>query len=80
MYASECLVGKIVYYYGDLYQVIGRPGKFKPGYVEAVNERGMLELIDYTRCHTVTYERLYEDKKEGKLKWFFIPKSLLRVN
>lgn len=78
MYASQCLVGEIVYYYGELYQICGRPGRSCPGKVVAVNEKGMLELIDYSRCHTVMYERLYEAEKEGKLKWFFVPKSLIK--
>lgn len=83
MYASDCLVGEIVSYCGDLYQICGRPGKICPGKVAAVNEKGMLELIDYSRCSKFwrfkpLIEEIESGEREDCLQWFFIPKSMRR--
>lgn len=85
MYASNCLVGQVVTYQGSLYQICGRPGKVNPGYVEAVNEQGKLELINYTYCWPFTrfkdlIEEIESGEREDCLQWFFIPNSLRTLN
>lgn len=75
MRASDITPGDVINYYGELYQVCGKPLK---GYVWVIKENGMLDLINFTRCERFTrFKDLIEEGQGDCLKHFFIPKSWL---
>lgn len=78
MYASDCVHGQVISYYGELYQVCGRPNN---GFVPVVKENGMIGSINYYDCSVFTrFKDLIDDGKGDCLKWFVIPKSWLDRN